>query len=154
MNVVCWLPFPPSMNHAWRMVDGKMLLSKGYRAYKKAVGDAVLEHRIKRHWSKDRLAVGLRLHPPNKVDYDIDNKVKTVLDALAGAGVIENDRLIDTLIVQRSFETANGAVLVRIEEVSTLPGDLSVLNWFSWIDRMSAGAHVLPKDYEQTSIAL
>lgn len=115
------LPWPPSANHAWRAVSGKVLQSEDYRAYKKSVGDAVLEHYVKRHWTRDRLAIALRLKPPNARSYDIDNRIKTLLDSLVGAGVIYDDRDIDSILVVRGAQQPpHGSVLVRIDEISTL----------------------------------
>lgn len=113
------LPWPPSANHALRAVGGRVIRSEGYREYRKAVGDRVLEHRIKRFWTKDRLAVAFKLNPPNDRDYDIDNRAKCCLDAIAAAGVIENDKFIDLLMIARGkIDAPCGSVMVRIEEMS------------------------------------
>jgi Holliday junction resolvase RusA-like endonuclease len=114
------LPWPPSVNHAWRpTAAGGKILSEDYVRFKKAVGDRVLEKRIKRFWTKDRLAVALTLKPPNMRDYDIDNRAKCCIDAIAAAGVIENDKYIDLLLIVRGkLDAPHGSVMVRIEEMS------------------------------------
>lgn len=120
MNITFDLPWPPTSNHAWRpTANGGKILSEEYKSFKKAVADRVYEQRIKRFWTKDRLAVALKLDPPNNRDYDIDNRAKCCLDAIAAAGVIENDKFIDLLLIVRGkVRTPLGSVLVRIEELS------------------------------------
>lgn len=143
MNVICTLPWPPSANHAWRSFGGRVLVSEQYRSYKKAVGEAVLVNRVKRHWTLDRLAVGVRLFPPNRVSIDIDNRMKTAIDSLVGAGVIADDKYIDILLVQRAEIVAGGVILVRIEELSSLPNDFTVDSWFK-VDSVDIH-HLMPK---------
>lgn len=118
-SVICELPWPPSANAAWRAVGGTVHRSEQYRDFQKGVNDAVLEQRVRRHWTQDRLAVAIQCRPPNGRDYDIDNRVKTVLDAIAKAGVILNDKFVDVILVARGpVKPPSGSVLVRIEEMS------------------------------------
>lgn len=129
--IECQLPWPPTVNHAWRpTAGGGKILSAEYKAFKKAVGDAVLEHRVKRFALKNALAVAMELRPPSTREFDIDNRVKCCLDALAGAGVIENDKFVDLLFISRGSPlTPRGAVWIRIEEMSS--GNFSALKHFS-----------------------
>jgi Holliday junction resolvase RusA-like endonuclease len=133
MQIKCVLPWPPSVNHAWRSTgrrDGKIILSAEYKAFKKAVGDYVLENRVPRFKLKGALAISMQLKPPASArDFDIDNRVKCCLDALAGAGVIENDKFIDLLLVRRSNPATRGSVFVRIEEMT--PPNFCALKHFA-----------------------
>ena len=139
-NVICELPWPPSTNAAWRSPPGvkHVLVSKEYRTFKKAVGDCVLEQKIRRFWTQDRLSIGLLCRPPDMRFFDIDNRVKTTLDALAGAGVIDNDKMIDLIIVARGpTDPPKGSIWVRIEEASSMPMNLECAAWF-WPARKPA----------------
>jgi Holliday junction resolvase RusA-like endonuclease len=132
MQVHCALPWPPSVNHSWRSTgrrNGKMILSDEYKAFKKAVGDYVLENKVPRFKLKGTLAVAMLVRPPNDHDFDIDNRVKCCLDALAGAGVIENDKFVDLLFVSRGKPFQSGVVWICIEEMSG--GNFSALKHFA-----------------------
>lgn len=64
-----------------------------------------------------RLAVTIKLHAPNKRRFDIDNRVKAVLDALVRAQVFDDDEQVDDLrvlrgpIVKGGFATVDVAVI-------------------------------------------
>jgi len=113
------LGWPPSVNHAWRPTakHGK-ILSDEYRSFIKHVGDCVLEQRIPRHWTTAKLLIAINCRPPNARSFDIDNRVKTTLDAIVRAGVIEDDKHVDLLIVHRGHINApHGSIDVLIEEL-------------------------------------
>lgn len=118
------LPFPPSVNHYYRHVGNKVLISKDGREYRKRVGDAV---RREPDWPtgspvmliNERLAVTLSVYPPDKRRRDLDNIQKPLLDALQHAGVYADDSQIDWLLTRRHETKPGGIVLVDI-----LPAEL------------------------------
>ena len=137
MRIEFTLPWPPSVNSTHRTFAGRMLVSLDYRTFKKAVGKQVLVQRIPRHWTTERLAIGLLCQPPNRRKYDIDNRIKPTLDALMAAGVIPDDECIDQLTIARGPVVPGGAIRVVIEEWSTLPPDL---DYAAGIDEPKAAA--------------
>ena len=57
------------------------------------------------------------LYPKDRRKQDIDNRIKALWDALADAGVFDNDEQIDTLIVQRGAIKKGGGCMVIIEKI-------------------------------------
>ncbi len=107
------LPYPPSVNHLWRRVGNKTLLSVAARRYRKAVLDGVMSARQPGQalavgttgWYLPlvgRLAVSLTMTPPDHQRRDVDNCLKAVLDALTHAGVWRDDAQIDRLLIERA----------------------------------------------------
>ncbi len=102
------LPLPPSMNHYWltRVIPGKnramTYISSEGQAYKEAVAIA---WRKKNGWPPEPLTGRLRLLVSlsfrDRRECDLDNRVKPLQDALAGAVVFDNDSQIDDLRVLR-----------------------------------------------------
>lgn len=62
-----------------------------------------------------RLQMTVILHPRDKRKQDIDNRIKALWDALADAGVFDDDEQIDVLMVQRGEIVKGGACRVEIE---------------------------------------
>ena len=113
--MILQLPFPPSVNHYYRSVNGRALISKKGREYKKEV---YLLARCNR-WAKHiggRLNVRVVLHPPTKARMDIDNRIKALLDAMQAAGVFLDDSQIDLLVVERGQVQRPGMAIVEVTE--------------------------------------
>lgn len=108
------LPFPPSMNHYWRRHGHIMHVSAKGHAFRRDVyelcnGEPPLT---------GRLAIQLELTLPTRRKCDIDNYVKSTLDALAHAGVFENDNQVDELRVKRLHVEPPGCCDVTITELT------------------------------------
>ena len=119
------LPWPPSVNHYWRSVlvgeHVRNLISAKGRAYKRNVGQAVLEQTIGRQRKHSpfmgRVHVVLTLYPPDRRKRDIDNSTKAVPDALTDSKVWRDDSQVDELHITRSKVVQGGKAVVRIVEV-------------------------------------
>jgi len=109
------LPYPPSVNHYWRRVGARTLISRGGRQYRETVVAMLLAARAERF--DGQLAVHIALHPPDHRRRDLDNAPKALLDALQHGGMYEDDSQIDLLITQRGCQAAGGQAHVRIERL-------------------------------------
>ena len=120
------LPWPPSVNHYWRNVivgsHARSLISAAGRAYKRNVGQAVLEQtvaqKVKHKTFVGRVSVALTLYPPVRRSRDIDNSTKAVLDALTDAKVWRDDSQVDELHIRRAEVVRGGKAVVQITEVA------------------------------------
>lgn len=116
-------PFwPPSTNNIWRYDRGVVHLSPAARAFRKAVaGEILAKKALPARMLASDLAVTLRLFPPNNHRRDIDNPLKSVLDAMTAAGLWWDDSRIKRLVV--TMETPDperrGKFWMEVEELPT-----------------------------------
>lgn len=109
------LPWPPSVNHYWRRVGSRTLISKEGRLFRKRVVAMLSVHRSEP--LTGRLHVRVFAHPPDRRRRDLDNITKALLDALERGGVYEDDSQIDRLVVERGEVIKGGKAIVEITEV-------------------------------------
>ena len=110
------LPFPPSTNRLWRVVNGRAILSKAYREWIAAAGVELVTQRPKKH--EGPVAVGIELGMPDRRRRDIDNCGKACLDLLRRHGVIEDDH--SGIVRDLRVRVGEGFVGARVE-VQVLP---------------------------------
>jgi Holliday junction resolvase RusA-like endonuclease len=115
------LPFPPSTNHD---KGGGYHLTPDTRAFRRAVADVVRARRA--HAVTGRLAVSISLYPsPSRRAFDLDNRVKPMLDALQHAGAFANDEAVDYLYVFRVYgvaaDVASERCIVTLTTLEPLP---------------------------------
>lgn len=109
------LPWPPSVNHYYRHVGPRVLISKDGRRYREAV--AAVARRSGAPMFTGPVEVGIDLHPPDNRRRDADNSLKSCLDALTCAGVYEDDSLIQKLTVTKCEPMPpDGMAEVRIRD--------------------------------------
>ena len=117
------LPWPPSINHYWRHVKiGKSirtLISAEGREYKNAVAAACVEQKAPRGL-KGRIAMTIKLSPPDKRRRDIDNVLKAVCDSLTYAHVWDDDSQIDDLRIYRDSCMQDGQAVIDIYEIQSV----------------------------------
>jgi crossover junction endodeoxyribonuclease RusA len=119
------LPLPPSVNHYWGQHGHRRYVSKAGVAFKSQVSDYVIEYRVPKLGTA-RIAMTVVLFPKDRRKQDIDNRIKALWDALADAGVFDNDEQIDTLFIERGEIKKNGGcrvyldILDKIEENSPI----------------------------------
>ena len=112
--VILDLPLPPSVNHYWGQHGHRRYVSKAGVAFKTQVSDYVIEYRVPKLGTA-RLAMTVVLFPKDRRKQDIDNRIKALWDALADAGVFDNDEQIDTLFIERGEIKKDGGCRVYID---------------------------------------
>lgn len=84
------LSYPPSINALWRVVNGRSILSKEYRAWIATAGAEIMAQRPKK--TPGRVGISVCITPPDKRRRDLDNVgFKAVVDLLVKHGLIEGD---------------------------------------------------------------
>jgi crossover junction endodeoxyribonuclease RusA len=113
------LPLPPSVNHYWGQHGHRRYVSKAGVAFKAQVSDYVIEYRVPKLGTA-RLAMTVVLFPKDRRKQDIDNRIKALWDALADAGVFDNDEQIDTLFIERGEIKKDGGCRVYIDIIDKI----------------------------------
>lgn len=115
------LPYPPSVNHYWRRVGARTLISRGGRAFRQAVCSILAAHGIRP--LAGPLEMVIDVYPPDRRRRDLDNLQKALLDALAHGGAYHDDSQIDRLTVQRRGVAPDGMVRVRLRPLGAQEQD-------------------------------
>ena len=113
------LPLPPSVNHYWGTHGHRRYVSKAGVLFKEQVSDYVAEYRVPK-LGAERLEMKVVLYPKDRRKQDIDNRIKALWDALADAGVFDDDEQIDVLMVERGEIKKGGGCLVYIDIIDKI----------------------------------
>lgn len=104
------MPFPPTVNNYYSVVNGRKILSRRGREY----------HRICGYWTelpkmiKSDVSVEFDILMPDRRKRDIDNLLKPMLDALVRNFYIEDDCLVKRLTITNCGIKKGGKVICRI----------------------------------------
>jgi len=115
--MILTLPYPPSINHYWRRVGPRTLLSREGRTFRRNVCALLGGGGPRKPPSGGRIALAMHAFPPDRRRRDLDNLAKPVLDALEHAGIYEDDSQIDLLLTRRRDVVAGGRLDVRVDEL-------------------------------------
>lgn len=108
------LPYPPTVNTYWRHVNGRTIVSKRGRQYRRLVELACAEAHVQPYDKTTRLTVTLRAHAPDNRRRDIDNILKALLDAMERIWIYGDDSQIDELTITRGTIDAGGPGYVQV----------------------------------------
>lgn len=109
------LPWAPSVNHYWRHVGSKVLISRDGRIYRNTVAHACMLQRVANGLT-GRLSVRITACPPDRRRRDLDNMLKSCLDAVTHAGVWLDDSQIDSLTIVRGEVVTLGVLMLEVSE--------------------------------------
>ena len=110
------LPWPPTINTYYSVVNNRKVLSKKGRTYK---SNGLIELMAQRcpKGVKGRVEVGIEAYPPDLRRRDLDNICKPILDLMTEYGLWDDDSQIDILRVRRREKQKPGHVRVYISEI-------------------------------------
>jgi Holliday junction resolvase RusA-like endonuclease len=108
------LPFPPSVNHYYRRVGPRTLISREGRAFREKVCSALASLGVRP--ASGPLEVHVEVFPPDRRRRDVDNVQKALLDALEHGGAYRNDSQIVKLVAEKREPVRGGRTIVRIKE--------------------------------------
>lgn len=104
------LPYPPSVNNAYRRTSRGVYKTKTYRqfandAYAACIGQPQVNF-------EGPVRVNIALGRPDKRKRDLDNTLKPILDFLEDYGVIQDDSQVHDLAIRWDAQTTGAAVMV------------------------------------------
>lgn len=107
------LPYPPSINHYYRHVENRTLISRQGRRYREGVMGIIAEFGMPQ--LSCRLRVEIDAYPPDNRERDADNIQKALLDALQHGGAYIKDSQIKDLTTRMLDPVRLGCVIVRLQ---------------------------------------
>jgi Holliday junction resolvase RusA-like endonuclease len=106
------LPYPPSVNHYFRMVGGRVLISREGRRFRQRVCATLAAMGVRP--MPGPLAMEIEVYPPDHRRRDIDNVQKALFDAMQHGGAYHDDSQIVRLVIEKRGVVEGGRTLVRI----------------------------------------
>jgi len=110
-----FLPYPPSVNSYWGFHGHRRFLTPKANEFKAQVAHIVRLNNVK--LDQFRIQLEMTLYPTDKRIRDIDNSIKSCLDALVQAGAFNDDSQIDKLIVQRGEVIKGGKAKIILQKI-------------------------------------
>jgi Holliday junction resolvase RusA-like endonuclease len=110
------LPYPPSVNHYYRRLGPRTLISREGRRFRERVLSVLAATRPRP--LDGPIAVQVEVFPPDHRRRDIDNVQKSLFDALQHGGVYRDDSQIVRLQIEKRGCVPGGLTIVRIQECS------------------------------------
>jgi crossover junction endodeoxyribonuclease RusA len=114
------LPYPPSVNHYWRMFRNRMIISREGREYRERIKRLCVPWLTGFYPEDKEISVELKVYPPDRRRRDLDNVLKAVLDAMQAGGVYADDSQISRLVVERKEMVKGGKLNVQLRSRAEL----------------------------------
>lgn len=112
MLITMRLPLPPTNNTYYRNFRGRMILGKPGRDYKALVQEYVTVNEIP-SFGDARLQAIITVFPKDRRKWDLDGRLKGLLDSLQDAGVYNNDEQFDQIQIARGkIKVGGGCTIV------------------------------------------
>lgn len=106
------LPYPPSVNHYWRNVKGRTLISGQGRLYKLTCGATALQQGAKP--MSGPVCIRVTVYRPRKAG-DLDNTLKALLDSIKGIAYHDDSQIVH-IDARREDDKDNPRAEVEIVE--------------------------------------
>jgi len=111
--IVLELPYPPSLNHYYRHVGPRVLISREGRLYRERITAIFRSQGVTPMTGQVELE--LEIYPPDYRRRDLDNTLKGLLDSLQYAGAYGDDSQIVRLeAFKREPLPPDGVLAVRL----------------------------------------
>ena len=109
------LPYPPSVNHYYRRVGNRIIISREGRRYRERVCAIMRSLGVKP--IEGELEIFIELYPPDRRRRDLDNAQKAVWDSLQHGGAYHDDSQIKHCdAYMREPLPPEGKLIVRIQK--------------------------------------
>lgn len=115
------LPYPPSVNHYYRRVGPRTLISREGRAYREKVCALLAARGVETLTGP--VQVKVEVYPPDRRRRDIDNVLKALLDAIEKGGAYRDDSQIVRLVAEKHRPVEGGRAIVRIRPACSAERD-------------------------------
>lgn len=104
---------PPSVNNYWLdSGKGRKRLSKRALHF-----TAVMKRFINPCGYDGKVSVNVQFAPPDAKTRDIDNIVKPIFDSISKCGLIQDDKQVDELVVQRLPIQKDGKLIIYVKKI-------------------------------------
>ena len=107
---------PTSTNELYKPVNSRFVISSKYRRWKDAVARQLLMQRRPLNPLSGKLSIAIRI--PSGTKRDADNCGKSAQDALVSAGILDDDRFVDSILIYRSDKQPDGTCRIQVKELS------------------------------------
>lgn len=111
------LPWPPSVNHYYRYVGPRVLISRDGHKFRDAVAVRLRSAGFRKFTGPVELVIDL--YPPDRRRRDIDNCMKSLLDAFTHGGLYDDDCQVKVLHAEMREPMPDkrfGMAVVRISD--------------------------------------